>query len=446
VLRSGIVNTIRELAVQGKPIRRIADELGLARNTVRKYLRGGLEARSRPKRPSKLDPFKEQLQRWVCEDHLTNCETLVGRLQAAGYVGKTTLVKDFVRPLRPRASGRQPVIRYETKPGEQLQFDWGEFVYEQAGATRKLFGFTAILSYSRLRYVVFAKRCDAPSLIRCLAQALGYFGGVPRSVLTDRMKTVLLEMESGAPHWHPRFQELVSALGIMPRVCKPYTPQTKGKVERSIGLVKHDFWPGVHFCDLDDLNQQTLNWCEQINQRVHRTTHHRPVDQLSTEGLRPLPSGWAWERFLAEDRRVSWDGYVSYDGVLYGLPSPPSLPSRPGTPAVAGACVQVSDWQGEVRVWQQGTLVLATTKRTRSGTCVPHPDQFRSVVPAAAARRAQVPLGHQISAPAVAQRPLSEYDQLCGVGGFSEVGSAERWGEWTPPPQEQPQEREEVAG
>jgi hypothetical protein len=261
--------------------------------------------------------------------------------------------------------------------------------------------------------VVFAKRCDAASLIRCLAEALASFGGLPRAVLTDRMKTVLLEMESGAPHWHPRFQELVSALGITPRVCKPYTPQTKGKVERSVGLVKHDFWPGVRFSDLDDLNGQARLWCEQLNGRVHRTTHQRPVDRLAAEGLRPLPAGWAWERFLAEERRVSWDGYVSYDGVLYGLPS------QPGQPALAGACVQVSDWQGQLTVWQHGQVVLSVSKRTRSGTCVPHPDQFRDVLPAAAARRARVPLGHQIPAPTVTQRPLCEYDQLCGVSALS---------------------------
>jgi transposase len=83
----------------------------------------------------------------------------VRRLQVAGYAGKTTLVKDSVRPLRPRVAGRQPVLRYETKPGEQLQFDWGEFVYEQDGAPHKLFGFTAVLSYSLLRY------CNAPRIL-----------------------------------------------------------------------------------------------------------------------------------------------------------------------------------------------------------------------------------------------------------------------------------------
>ena len=424
MLRSGMVNTIRELAVQGKPIRRIAKELGLARNTVRKYLRGTTAAQARPKRPSKLDPYTDQLRRWVSEDHLYNCETLVRRLQAAGYTGKTTLVKDFVRPLRPRAAGRQPVVRYETQPGEQLQFDWGEFVYEQEGVTRKLFGFTAVLSYSRMRYVVFTKRCDAPSLIRGLAEALTYFGGLPRTVLTDRMKTVLLDMESGAPHWHPRFQEVVSALGITPRVCKPYTPQTKGKVERSVGLVKHDFWPGVHFRDLDDLNAQAREWCNQLNHRMHRTTHQRPVDCLAAEGLRPLPVGWAWERFVAEERRVSWEGYVSFDGVLYGLPS------RADEPPLAGSRVQVSAWQGQLTVWQQGQMVLQVSQRARRGMCVPHPDQFRTVVPAAAARRAHLPLGHQIPAPAVAQRPLSEYDRLCGVSGAGGAETTEHRAAW----------------
>jgi transposase len=407
MLRSGQVNTIREMVVQGKPVRAIARELGLARNTVRRYARGAALGGSRTRRPSKLDSFHEQIQRWVQDDHLYNCETMLPRLWALGYTGQISILKDFVRPLRPPAAGaRRPVIRYETKPGEQLQFDWGEFVYEQEGKTHKVFGFTAVLSYSRMRFVCFVKRTDAPTLIRCLVAALEAFGGLPRAVLTDRMKTVLLEMETGTPQWHPRFQELVSALGISPRICRPYTPQTKGKVERSIGVVKRDFWPGVRFSDLDELNRQAAAWCTQVNGRVHRTTGVRPLDRWAEEGLRPLPEGWAWERFTAEERQVSWDGFVSFDGVLYGLP---------GDVALAGRRVQVNAHHGAVQVWYQGHVVLTVAARCQSGQVVLHPEQFRTVVPAASVQRAHVPLGHLVPAPLVVQRPLADYDQLCGV-------------------------------
>jgi transposase len=405
-----MVNTLRELAVQGHSVRAIARELGLSRNTVRKFVRGTPDLQPRVRRPSKLDPFAEQIRQWVQEDHLYNCVTLLGRLRAQGYSGQISTLKQFVHPLRPPAAGRrQPALRYETAPGEQLQFDWGEFVYEREGVLHKVFGFTAILSYSRMRFVTFVKRTDAPSLIRCLAATFEALGGLPRTVLTDRMKTVLLDMETGVPHWHPRFQELVAALGITPRVCKPYTPQTKGKVERSIRVVKEDFWPGVRFVDLDDLNRQALRWCAERNGRVHQTTHERPLERWEREGLRPLPLGWAWERFTAEERRVSWDGFISFDGVLYGLPS------RPGEPTLAGQRVQVSVGQGLLHVWRHGQLVLTTAVRSQSGSVVVHPEQFDAVLPTAQARQGQVPLGHQVVAPLVAQRSLGEYDQLCGV-------------------------------
>src|SRR5690242_1031669 len=167
MVRSGTVNTIREMALAGKPVRAIAKELGLARNTVRKYVRSSAAGVTRRKhKPSKLDPFKPQIREWLEQDHLYNCETMVGRLQALGYTGKLSILKDFVRPLRPpRAAGRQqPVLRYETKPGEQLQFDWGEFVYEQDGVGHKVFGFTAVLGYSRMRFLTFTKRTDRKSV------------------------------------------------------------------------------------------------------------------------------------------------------------------------------------------------------------------------------------------------------------------------------------------
>jgi len=400
------VHTIHELASQGKSIHQIARDLRLARNTVRKYLRGKPTAAARPTRPSKLDPYKDQIRRWVTEDRLLNCETILERLQPLGYTGQVSILKDFVQPLRPPKGGQQPVRRYETQPGEQLQFDWGEFRYQQDGVARKLYGFTALLSYSRMRFVVFTKRCDAPTMIRCLMEACEYFGGLPRTMLTDRMKSVLLHDGDAGLHWHPRFATFMAAIGVAPRVCKPYTPQTKGKIERSVAIVKHAFWPGIRFTDVDDLNRQARRWMDRRNGRIHRTTGQRPVERWAQEGLQPLPPGWAWERWASEERKVSWDGFVSYDGVLYGLP---------GGAGAAGQTVEVREHQGMLSLWQHAQLLDRVPKRPQSRTQVPHPDQFRDVPPAAQRRRLLEPLGHQIAPPAVAHRPLAEYDQLCGV-------------------------------
>ena len=120
----------------------------------------------------------------------------------------------------------------------------------------------------------------------------------------------------------------------------------------------------------------------------------RPVDRLAEEQLQPLPQEFAWERFATEERKVTWDGYVSYDGVLYGLP---------GTLQLAGKQVQVRERKGVVSVWSAGKQVFVIAKRPRSQESVP------------------TPLGHLQPAPEVESRPLQEYDQYCGVATMQEV-------------------------
>jgi transposase len=353
-----------------------------------------------------LDPYKTQIHRWIQEDHLYNCEAMLERLREQGYTGSGTILRDYVRPFRPRNVGHQPVMRYETKPGEQMQFDWGEVHYEHKGQDRKLYGFTAVLGYSRMRFITFVKRCDAPTMIRCIMEAFEYFGGLPKAALTDRMKSVFLAMEDDVPKWNPLFADFMAALGVAPRVCKPYKPQTKGKVERSVGLIKDSFWPGVRFTDIDDLNEQARRYCDRLNQKVHRTTRRVPMELWVEEQLSPLPQDYAWERFGAEERRVSWDGFMSYDGVLYGLPA---------QAAVAGAMVLVRERHRTLRVYHQGQLIATLSKQPRSQEIIVHPEQFVEVAPAPAIRRIDQPVGHQIEAPNVTVRPLAEYDQLFGV-------------------------------
>jgi hypothetical protein len=110
-------------------------------------------------------------------------------------------------------------------------------------------------------------------------------------------------------------------------------------------VIKNGFWPGVHFSDIDHLNGQAKLWCDRLNQKVHRTTRQVPMDRWVEENLTPLPNEFAWERFGAEERKVSWDGFISYDGVYYGLPA---------DPPVAGAVVLVRERKLELRIYHQG--------------------------------------------------------------------------------------------
>jgi hypothetical protein len=190
------------------------------------------------------------------------------------------------------------------------------------------------------------------------------------------------------------------------------TVESKGKVERSVSHVKTSFWAGIHFSDLDDLNRQAHDWCERINSRVHRTTHVRPIERLAEEKLLPLPQDYAWERFASEERKVSWDGYVSYDGVLYGLP---------GQLHLAGKCVQVRERKSVLTVWSGGSKVLEIEKRAVSQQSVTHPEQWSGVASVSQARRVPAPLAHQKPAPEVASRPLAESDQSCGTLALQEV-------------------------
>jgi hypothetical protein len=95
--------------------------------------------------------------------------------------------------------------------------------------------------------------------------------------------------------------------------------QTKGKVESAVRFVKDNFMVARRFTDLADLNRQARAWCHEIDQRIHGTTGERPCDLLSQEQLLPLPSPDRLMKFMREERKVSMDGFVSYDGVRYGV-------------------------------------------------------------------------------------------------------------------------------
>jgi len=250
-----------------------------------------------------------------------NSEVLKRLLRERGYTGGITLIKDYVKPHRPPRQ-MPPVQRYETKPGYQAQVGWKICEYvDLDGVVKKIPVFAMVLGYSRAMYIEFTKRCDIHSFLRCMINALEYFGGVPKTMLTDQMKTVILGMgDNRKPRWHPLFEDFAATVGMVPKVCRVRRPQTKGKVERTVRFIEQNFMPGRRFTDVEDLNRHARQWCDEQNQRIHRTTGERPIDRLVEEQFGALPPADRLAKYRFEVRKASRDGFVSYDGVRYGIP------------------------------------------------------------------------------------------------------------------------------
>lgn len=188
-----------------------------------------------------------------------------------------------------RPPKNSPAVRgFETLPGKQAQMDWGITHYiDDDVSVHKAPTFVMVLAKSRVRYVEFTKRCDYYSLVRCMVHAFVYLGGVPEVVLTDNMKTVNDGRKAGRPLWNSKFEDFVADMCFIPKVCRVRRPQTKGKVERLVQYVKNNFLPVRPFHDLDDLNQQASDWCNDVNCKVHGTTRRIPLEDLKQEQSGP---------------------------------------------------------------------------------------------------------------------------------------------------------------
>jgi len=295
------------LKKHGGSIRSVSRTTGLSRNTVRRYLRHGEAALVRkpaPKRAEKLDPFKcyivERLKAALPER--IPAAVLFREIKERGYPGGETRVKSFVRGLT-AAEPPEPVVRFETEPGRQMQVDWATV---RAG-TDKLSVFIATLGWSRAAYVEFCDDERVETLIACHENALLSFGGVPAEILYDNVKTVVIERNTyghGAHRFHPGFLDFARHAGVIPRLCQPYRAQTKGKVERFIGYLKGSFW--VPFTatmrqaglrpDKHAANAAVARWLREVaNVRVHATTNEVPADRLVIERtkLQSLPAPYS---------------------------------------------------------------------------------------------------------------------------------------------------------
>ena len=284
---------IQVLRKQGRSIRQIAREMGMSRNTVRRYLREASAVRYGPRvgRPCKLDPHKRFLQERIAQakPDWIPATVLLREIRAAGYDGGISQLKAYLAPFK--TAPLDPVVRFETEPGRQMQADFTVIRQRRD----RLSAFVATLGYSRATFVRFTEQEDFPVWRDCLGAAFEYFGGVPEEVLFDNAKPVILKRDVYGPdqhRWHAGMLEFARDYGFKLRVCRPYRARTKGKVERFNGYLKGSFLvplaatlkAGGLPLDVDTANREVLRWLAEVaNVRVHATTGERPSARLPAD-------------------------------------------------------------------------------------------------------------------------------------------------------------------
>jgi transposase len=292
---------IRILRRQGFGLRAIACQTGVSVNTVRKYLSDEAVLRYKPRapRPGKLEAFKAYLIERIeaARPHWIPATVLAREIRERGYSGCEKLVSRFVRTLKPVAKS-DPVVRFETAPGRQMQVDWIEFKRERLAA------FVATLGHSRATFVRYVTDERIETLIACHVEALEFFGGVPLEVLYDNVKTVVIERDAYGPglhRFHASLWDVAKHYNFQPRLCRPYRAKTKGKVERFNSYLRYSFHvplmtrlrqAGLRL-DRDTANVEVLRWLREVaNVRVHGETELVPAEQLEQErtALQKLPA------------------------------------------------------------------------------------------------------------------------------------------------------------
>jgi transposase len=315
---------IREMREKGISVTDIVKQLGIDRKTVRRYMNSDKVPRpSQRNRKSKLNPVRPIIKMLIDKYNLSSVRILE-EIWKWGYQGSSTILKEQCRTIRKERSIKA-VYRFETEPGIQAQVDFGSFgTIEVDGRLRKLYCFSYVLGYSRMRYVEFITDISTQNLIRLHINdinAFRYTGGITSEILFDNMKQVVLERRKsvGESKFNSDFMSFSDHYGFTIRLCYPHCPQTKGKVENSIKFIRNNFFNGREFSSLQDINIQCSQWLEKVNSRVHGTTGRVPTELLNEEHLHPVDAIPEFIYTIKTERKVSRECFVHYNGNRYSF-------------------------------------------------------------------------------------------------------------------------------
>ena len=358
--------------------RRIAKQVGISRTTVKRYLALGHFA---PYRRSKAADVLADHRSWAESRFLEvrgNVRVLHRELTARGLtVGYSTLVR-AMNPLRQKlAAEERATVRFETLPGEQLQVDFGMQRVLIAGVLTAVHLCVLTLGYSRRTFVKAFLSEHLEQWLTTLEAGFHHFGGVPRELLIDNAKALvtLHDVDSGSVTFSEGFLAFCKLHGTRPVACRPYRPQTKGKVESGVKYVKRNALAGLSVESFEALEAHLIQWTREVaDVRVHGTTFERPIDRFAAEqaALSPLRTATVFP--LPQERRVPSDALVQLQTNRYQVPA-----------AFVGRTVQVLLADGMVAIRCDGREIARHAElvgRHRVSTKVEYATRPKAVEPA----------------------------------------------------------------
>ena len=322
------VAAMLRLKALGWGAKRIANELGCSRMTVKRYLRqGGWEPyRSRPRRGALVG-----LEPWLRERflrHRGNADVVRQELrrELGVEVSLRTVERAVSGHRRELSALARATVRFETPPGKQLQIDFGETRVPIGDDRPKVFLFVATLGYSRRPYVAAFLHEGQVSWLAGIEGAFRHFEGVPEELLLDNPRALVShhDARTRTVTFNPKFLAFARHWGFRPKACAPYRARTKGKDESGVGYVKHNAIAGRSFESWHSLEAHLAEWQREIaDQRIHGTTGERPIDRFLRDEAAALRSINGRPSFVAVrelSRRVQSDACVEVDTNAYSVP------------------------------------------------------------------------------------------------------------------------------